>query len=490
MKAWRRTVAGALAAALLLASSPLPSGGVAWAQDAAMRAEIEEGRKAHPQILAAFGGAYEDARLQAYVEKVGERIHGVSELAGVPFTFTVLDTEVVNAFAIPGGFVYVTRGLLALLNDEAELAGVMGHEIGHVTAHHGTERQSKGGLLGMGSVLLGTVLGAYLGGDVGARIGQQAGRFLGQGAVQTYSRGQEYEADKLGVRYLGRAGYDPRAMADGLRALERNAGLQAALEGREAGGASLLAGFFASHPNTPDRIERAEERAAERLADEAGGTERNRGAYLAAIDGMVYGESPSQGMVRGRQFIHPTLRFAFEVPEGFRLKNRPSQVVAQGEGRAIVFDLARNGGTTAARHLARDWTEGQIEAAETVTLRSGYEAAYGYGAVRLDQGRAEAAAGVVDGGDTFYRFLLLTGDLDRNDAVTLVETMASLRRLDAREAASYRPLRLHVAAGGRQADLVGAMDAPLPAETFAVLNGIDDADGALPQGGVKVVRRD
>ncbi len=488
----RRSLAGLLVALTALTS------GVVLAQDlpAGIEREVEQGRKAHPQIVAQYGGAYDDPKLQAYVERVGGRVKAVSELAELPFTFTVLDTPVVNAFAVPGGYVYVTRGILALLNDEAELAGVLGHEIGHVVERHGTERQGRGGLLGMGSVLLGTIAGAYLGGEMGARIGQQLGRVAGQGAVQSYSRGQEYESDKIGVRYLARAGYDPFAMGDALEALESNQELQEQLQGRAGGDNSLLGGFFSSHPNTPDRVARADERAQGRLDDGAvRGDARGRAEHLAAIEGMVYGESPAQGFVRGRRFVHPDLRFAFEVPDGFALQNTPRQVVAQGRDRVIVFDIDRDPGGGLPAYVARGWTEGQIANAEPVRLESGLEAALGYGAVTIEgRGRAEAAAGVVRGGNgVLYRFILLTDDLGRQGLDDVLATVRGFRLLSPEEAAGFRPLRLDIeviAPGRRPEDYAAAMAVDSPMATLAALNGLDRGATLAPGDSIKLVEGD
>ena len=166
----------------------------------------------HPQVLLQFGGAYDDPELQAYVTRTGRQLVAVSELPKEEFTFTVLDSDVINAFALPGGYVYITRGLLALADDEAELAGVMAHEIGHVTARHSAQRYSRGALA-QGGVAIGTILAGVLGGGAAAQLAQQAGGAGAQAYLAGYSRDQEFQADELGVRYLARGGYDPAAMS-------------------------------------------------------------------------------------------------------------------------------------------------------------------------------------------------------------------------------------------------------------------------------------
>ncbi|MGH6720354.1 MAG: M48 family metalloprotease [Alphaproteobacteria bacterium] len=207
--------------------------------------EAAMGRAEHPKALEAFGGVYEeDIELNAYVAGVGARLRAVSELEDQPFTFTVLDSPVVNAFALPGGYVYVTRGLLALAATEAELAGVLAHEIGHVTARHTAQRVTTGLFASLGAAVLGAATGNQAVADL-AQVGAAA-------YVQSFSREQELEADTLGVRYLVRAGYDPRAMASFLRSLELHGVFEATLAGRE--GREPEASLFASHPRTAERI--------------------------------------------------------------------------------------------------------------------------------------------------------------------------------------------------------------------------------------------
>src|SRR4051812_19041148 len=254
--------------------------------------EKKLGREENPKALAQFGGRYEDATLSAYVEKGGNRGKNASELADQPFTFTVLDSDVVNAFALPGGYVNVPRGLLALTNNEAELAGVRGHEIGHVPARHTAQRydQAQVGQLGATAAqLAGLLLGGYLGGSQGAQPGGAAAGQIGslgaQAYVQGYSREQEFQADQLGIRYLGAAGYDPGAMATFLATLQA----EDAYQQRTAGGQgedSPLGDWFRSHPRTPERVARAVEAV---NAETPGAHETNRPALLAAIDGMLYG---------------------------------------------------------------------------------------------------------------------------------------------------------------------------------------------------------
>jgi len=288
------------------------------------------GAEQHPRIVAQFGGEYIKEGLNEYILDIGLRLAFVSEMNTLPWRFTVLNTPVVNAFALPGGYVYITRGLLTLANNEAEVAGVLAHEIGHVTARHGAERQSRATGIG----LIGALAGILTGSGAVQQLGQQLGGLY----VAGYSRDQEHEADQLGVKYLGLAGYPREAMADFLKRMQAQTEYFQKLSGNE--GKSSQFDFFASHPLTEDRVEQATN-AARQNADELE-REYGRKRYLAAIDGMLYGDDPREGLIKGREFLHPVLRFKFMAPEGFQLINSTKAVYAtDGKGGQMVFDLGQ-----------------------------------------------------------------------------------------------------------------------------------------------------
>ncbi|MCB1835238.1 MAG: M48 family metalloprotease [Geminicoccaceae bacterium] len=471
----RAALAAFLAAVSLSACSTSKSDGSLSLASGNIDDDIRLGQEEHPKILQQYGGAYDDPELAAYIDRIGQRLKSVSEYADIPFTFTLLDSEVVNAFALPGGYVYVSRGLLALAEDEAEVAGVIGHEIGHVTSRHGAERQTAtmlGGVLGV----LGTIGGAVLAGDAGAQLGQQLGQVAIGGGLAQYSQSQEFQADKLGVRYLARAGYDTEAMGDFLEALQTNAELQARLNGQTLGSGGFDH-FFSSHPYTPDRVTRARERSDERGA---GNSERDRGRFLQEIDGLVYGESPAQGYVMGQEFAHPQMRFRFAVPDGFTLRNAPTAVYGKGENRTIIFDMGKlESGTSLTRYSAKDWADmGKLDDVESVRLESGLDAAIGYGKVKLNSGTAEAGFVAIGGRDgTVYRFVLVTGSFGSDDRRALLSTANSFRQLSASEAARLKPLRIQIVEV-RPGDSIDSLAArmeieDLPREQFITINGLD-----------------
>ena len=455
--------------------------------------ERQLGRQQHPQVIVQFGGAYEDPALQAYVAGIGERLAAVSELPDLDFTFTLLNSDVVNAFALPGGYVYVTRGLLALADDEAELAGVLAHEIGHVTARHSAQRYSRG-VLAQGGVVVGSILAGVLGGGAAADLAQQAGGAGAQAYLAGYSRDQEFQADELGVRYLARAGYDPAAMSSFLDKLGRNDALARRLAGREDA-PDPASSWFATHPRTPDRVLRAVEQASAATAGE-GRIERER--YLAAIDGMIYGEDPSQGFVRDGAFVHPELRFAFEAPPGFRLTNTPTAVIGQGPDGLMRFDGARvPQGQSMRDYVANDWARElgssglrDVDAFEVGSLAAASATAVG----RLDDGRAVsvALAAIRADGDRVYRFIFVSpGRLSSAQARAYEGTVGSFRRLSAQEAAAIRARRIEivtVAPGQGVDDLARrmAVDA-LAREQFEVLNGLDPGQPLVPGQEVKLI---
>ncbi len=285
--------------------------------------EIAEGRKAHAQVLQEYT-PLADPKLQAYVNEIGQRLAKSSPRSHLEWHFTVLDSPEVNAFALPGGYVYVTRGIMAYLESEADLAGVIGHEIGHVTARHGAQRATRQQTAGIG-VLAASVLGAVLEsqglGGAGQLIGQ-ASQNAAAGYIASYGRDQELQADGLGAEYLSRSHYDPKNMVDVIHVLknqERFAAEQARLEGRSAPSGSS---WLASHPSNDQRLSQISQTALQYAgADGKSYQDDGRARYLAAIDGIAYGESAEQGLSRGRNFYHPGLGFALTAPVGWKIQN-------------------------------------------------------------------------------------------------------------------------------------------------------------------------
>ncbi|MDP6951197.1 MAG: M48 family metalloprotease, partial [Alphaproteobacteria bacterium] len=309
--------------------------------------EARIGAEQHEQILAEFGGAYDDPKVAAYVDSIGQFLALTSERPNVKFTLTVLNSPIVNAFALPGGYVYVRRGLLALASDEAELAGVIAHEIGHVAARHGAQRMSSGIMAQLGVGLLSILTDSPELAGI-AQMGAMA-------AIQSYSRDQEYEADMLGVRYLARAGFDTDAMASFLAKMRAHSEVEARIAGRSGGGDQF--DIFATHPRTAERVRRAVEAAnVRRVAQPIVGRE----IFLNKIDGMLFGDDPEQGVVRGRQFLHPTLGFRFEAPQDFSLLNGQTQVLGRGpDGAMFVFDAdSRKDGRPMTGYLQDVWAQG------------------------------------------------------------------------------------------------------------------------------------
>ena len=357
----------------------------------------------------------------------------------------------VNAFALPGGYVYVTRGLLALADNEAELAGVMAHEIGHVTARHSAQRYSRG-VVAQGGVVIGSILAGILGGGAAADLAQQAGGVGAQAYLAGYSRDQEFQADELGVRYLARAGYDPAAMSSFLEKLGQNDALARKLAGREDA-PDPASSWFATHPRTPDRVLRAVERASAATAGE-GRIERER--YLAEIDGMIYGEDPSQGFVRDGTFVHPELRFAFAVPPGFRLINTPAAVI--GQSRDGADEVRRRAGAAEPQHdrlrgprLGARARLGRSARRRCASRSEAWRRRARSPSGRLDDGRAVsiALAAIRADGDRVYRFMFVgPGRLSPAQARAYEGTVGSFRRLSAEEAAAIQPRRIEVVTVG------------------------------------------
>lgn len=301
--------------------------------------EKAEGAKAHPQILEEFGGAWQSPQTD-YVVRVGKNIAVQSGLGNAQdeFTVTLLNSQVNNAFAIPGGYIYITRQLVALCNSEAEMAGVLGHEVGHVAARHSKKRQRKSTLAGiLGAV--GAIGGALLGdnggilGALGGAAQQYSGTLAQLFITLPFSRGQEEEADDLGIRYLSRAGYDPLALSDMLNSLALQTSLDLRLSGQ--GGGSVPE-WASTHPDPAKRVVRAATGGRTYPASSL----RRQNEHFAAIDNMLYGDDPKEGIIEGRDFVHPTLRLKFTAPSGYSMNNGARAVSINGNGGRGLFTSA------------------------------------------------------------------------------------------------------------------------------------------------------
>ncbi|PHZ86488.1 M48 family metalloprotease [Paremcibacter congregatus] len=367
--------------------------------------ETAIGKEQHPLILKQHGGVVDNPQVAGYVAVTGGRLAAVSEMPKTPFTFTVLNSPIVNAFALPGGYIYVTRGILGLFNSESEMASVLGHEIGHVTGRHSAKRYNQQILTGLGATLLGAVLKSN---ELSDMVGYGSQLYL-----KSYSRGNEYEADKLGVRYSTRAGFDPYAAADMLRSLDAQSQLEDAIANRT--GQQRPPEFFSTHPNTKDRVTRAHAAARETGLPE-NSRDRGRDRFLDAINGMTYGDDPAQGVITGRTFSHGPARFSFTVPENYRLLNSSDAVYAQGtgpaEGGVVIFAGDRLKGRNMIEFTSQTWKglvkDAPLEGLQDFTL-NGMEAITGWHTMQVAKVNSQVRIVTVrHSADQAYFFLMVT----------------------------------------------------------------------------------
>jgi predicted Zn-dependent protease len=312
--------------------------------------ELALGKESHPSVVATMG-LYEDQNLQRFIGEKGQAMARISHRPNLPFHFFIVDSPVVNAFAVPGGYVYFTRGILAHFNNEAEFAGVLGHEIGHVTARHSARQQSTQ-LFGTGALILGSI---FL--DRSGQLTEAAAQGL-QLALLGYSRAHESESDEIGVQYSSKIGYDAKRMANFFGTMKRitdNSG-------------QAIPEFLSTHPDPGNRFSRVQKLAEEYQTKNPGTYEVERERYLRLIDGIVYGEDPKQGFVEANVFYHPVLKFQFPVPRGWQHQNSPQQFQMGPEGgqSGMVLTVAQgNSLEDAAQKLVQQLNLRVLENAKT-----------------------------------------------------------------------------------------------------------------------------
>lgn len=458
------------------------------------RAEIAEGQKAHQQVLQEYG-AYDNAAVQAYVDGLGQKLAAQSHRKNLEWHFTVLDSPEINAFALPGGYVYVTRGLMAYMESEADLAGVIGHEIGHVTARHGAQRATSEQNAGLG-VLAATVLGAVLESQGVSGAGQMAGQMsqtVAAGYIASYGREQELQADGLGAEYLARSHYDPQHMVEVITVLknqERFAADQAKAEGRSA---PAQADWLASHPSNDQRLQ-AITQLATRYQNLGPYTDEGRARYLKILQGLAFGDSASQGLTRGRNFYHPPLGFALTAPQGWRIQNAQdslSLVNAAGDA-GLVLRLAPAAAGKNHADIIRTLLKPSQGRTEAVTL-NGLQATRFTGSRQNAQGQSQPLeATLVSGpGEGVYVLQFAAKDaaaLQRARA-QLREAEGSFRALSAADRQAAKPWVLQTVAypKGGFAELAKTSVLDNPEQQLRLINGY--YGGGAPRAGqlVKVV---
>lgn len=428
--------------------------------------EAAVGASEHAKVEQTYG-KFMTGPVADYIQRVGTKIAANTERGDVQYKFYVVDSPIVNAFALPGGYIYMSRGLIALANSEAEVASVLGHEIGHVTARHSAERMSQGVLVGLGAAVLSAA--------TGNQAVSQAANVGGDLYIKSYSRGQEHQADELGVRYLSHATYDPYAMAAFLSNLDAQTKLDQQLAGQQ--GTESQFNYFSTHPLTSDRIA-----AASAVARQypQGTADAGRAAHLRAIDGMIYGDSPDQGFVKGNTFYHPKLGFLFTLPPGFKINNTPEQVIGtDNAGTIVLFDASGDPNKSdPATYLSRVWMAGkQIGTVENVTVNGMRAATTAFSGTVNGKSATVRLMAIEWAAGQFFRFqIAIPQGASAATVDGLKKTTYSFRRMTDAEKSSVRPSRIQIVTAGAndtQASM-GARMAPgaLAQERFRVLNGL------------------
>lgn len=438
--------------------------------------EIAIGKEADPQIVAQFG-LYEDKGLQDFITQEGKKMAAISHRPNLNYEFKIVDSEVINAFAVPGGYVYFTRGIMAHFNNEAEFAGVLGHEIGHITARHSVAQQ-RNAILGQLGLIAGMVLAPEL-----AQFGQAASQGLGLLFLK-FGRDAERQSDELGVEYSSKVKYDAHQMARFFNTLER--------KGAESG-AGELPNFLSTHPNPGERNVTVNKLATEwqqKLSLTA--PEVNRNTYLKRIEGLIYGEDPKGGFLENNVFYHPVLKFQFSSPANWAYQNSPQQVqFAQKEGKALMF-MTLAPGSTLQEAASAAFQQYKLQALESREVSvNGLRALAVVGTQPQQQGQQQQAAirtlsYFIQYENNIYHIIGVSSANDFNAYAPLfTNTMQSFRALTDQAKLNKKPDRVRIKTVSQNSTLDQALRRfnvqTNKLEEHAILNGMKLSD-ALTQG--------
>lgn len=428
--------------------------------------EIAMGKQADPEVMSFFG-LYEDKKLQSFIDRKGQEMADISHRSELEWNFKIVDSPVVNAFALPGGYVYFTRGILAYFNNEAEFAGVLGHEIGHVTARHSAKQYSKSML-----AQVGLVAGMVISPEFAqfADVAQQGVGLL----FLKFGRDAERQSDRLGVEYSTKIGYDAEEMAEFFLTLNR---LSARSE------AAPVPAFLSTHPNPEDRYENVLELAA-KWRQKVPGEElkENRNEYLRMIDGMVYGEDPRQGFVENKNFYHPVLKFQFPIPGEFTFQNTPQQVqMAHSSGKAIMLlQLAQGESLEAAARTFLEKNQLQLIESEEITI-NGISGVALLANQQQEQQTLRALTFLLQYGGNIYSFMGVSTEADFNNFYPVFNsTLTNFRPLTDPTLLNRKPERISIKTateGGTLAQILARHNVKkerIP--ELALLNGMEPED--------------
>ena len=438
--------------------------------------EIQMGQQAAQEVAQTIGFV-DDPELQKYISDIGMKMAKQSERPDLPWEFHVVNDAAVNAFAIPGGFIYVTRGLLGHMNSEAELASVLGHEVGHVTARHSVQQISKAQL-----ATLGLGLGSILSSDVAqfAGIASQGLQVL----FLKYGRDAENQADQLGFRYALNLNYDVREMANVFETLNRASQLG-------GGGGGRLPEWLSTHPNPENRVTRTQERL-DTLSRPLANTIVDRDEFLQQIAGMTFGEDPRQGFFEGTTFYHPDMRFQLEFPQGWQTQNTPSAVVALSPKQDAIIQLSLAGNVSPREAATQFLGQEGVQAGNASTSSiNGNQAATSYFQAQTQQGVVDGIVSFIAYGGRTFGLMGYTpqGGLQNYDD-ELRDAINSFDQLRNQAALSVRPHKIELVRAPKQmtlAEFNQAYPSGTSIEELAVINALEGPDAVIPRG--RVVKR-
>ena len=428
--------------------------------------EIAMGQQYDSQVVATIG-LYPDPALQSYIQTLGKRLAATSERPNLPWTFRVVDDPAVNAFAVPGGFVYVTRGILAHMNNEAQLATVVGHEIGHVTARHTAAEMSKEQV---------ATLGLVVGSIANKQVAQYAG--VAQQALSVlflkFSRDNENQADELGVRYSSRANFDSREMVNVMKVLDR---LSATEGGR-------LPEWLSTHPNPGNRVEHISSLISKQQTDFTGAT-INREGYERKLDGIMFGANPREGFFKNGVFYHPDLRFSLAFPNGWRVMNSKQAVAAQSPQQDAIIELTLTQGSSADQ-AARSFLSTEGIQAGTLTRANvhGLTASAAPFAATTDQGTLRGSAIFVEYNNHVYRLLAYSPEQSWGNYQSVAQqALTSFGPVNDPAVLNVQPQHVALFTLDRRttiADLARQRPSPAPVATLALINQVEENEQLEP----------